>query len=149
MNPKSRRSQRKYRASKAASSPPRMRSNSRSSDSINPMKHQSGRKVRVYRPVSIASFAAKAGTCAAPAQSLHRWMVMPTDEELRQKLDDVTHALRPVHKALVDLTSADYERRHGRIGGPVRLVQLLKQDPFFPLLHPMSAPLGEIREVYH
>ena len=73
---------------------------------------------------------------------------MPTDEELRQKLDDVTHALRPVHKALVDLTSADYERRHGRIGGPVRLFQLLTQDPFFAWLHPMSALMAEIDELY-
>ncbi|MDB4971038.1 MAG: hypothetical protein JWN44_6727, partial [Myxococcales bacterium] len=36
---------------------------------------------------------------------------MPTDAELRKKLDTLSHALRPVHKALMDLTSADYERR--------------------------------------
>ena len=73
---------------------------------------------------------------------------MPTDEDLRKKLDAVSHALRPVHKALVDLTSADYERRHGRIGGPVRLFQLLTQDPFFDWLHPMSALMAEIDELY-
>jgi hypothetical protein len=73
---------------------------------------------------------------------------MPTDEELRQKLDAVSHALRPVHKALMDLTSADYEARHGRINGPVRLFQLVTQDPFFAWLHPMSALMAEIDELY-
>src|SRR5439155_7789261 len=73
---------------------------------------------------------------------------MPTDEELRKKLDAVSHALRPVHKALVDLTSADYERRHGPIGGPVRLFQLLTQDKHFAWLHAMSALMAEIDELY-
>jgi hypothetical protein len=73
---------------------------------------------------------------------------MPTDEELRQTLDAVSHALRPVHKALMDLTSLDYEARHGRINGPVRLFQLVTQDPFFSWLHPMSALMAEIDELY-
>lgn len=71
-----------------------------------------------------------------------------TDAEARQRLDEVTHALRPLHKALVDLVQADYEKRHGRIGGPVRLFQLLTTDPFFAWLHPMSALMAEIDELY-
>jgi hypothetical protein len=70
------------------------------------------------------------------------------DAEVRQRLDGVTHALRPLHKALVDLVAADYEKRHGRIGGPVRLFQLLTTDPFFAWLHPMSALMAEIDELY-
>jgi hypothetical protein len=71
-----------------------------------------------------------------------------TDAELRRLLDELSHALRPVHKALVDIVRADYESRHGRIGGPVRLFQLLTTDPFFLWLHPMSALMAEIDELY-
>src|SRR5262245_17613456 len=71
-----------------------------------------------------------------------------TDVELRRLLDELSHALRPVHKALVDIVRADYEARHGRISGPVRLFQLLTTDPFFLWLHPMSALMAEIDELY-
>ena len=71
------------------------------------------------------------------------------DTELRLRLDDVSHALRPLHKALVDLVQADYEKRQGRpVGGPVQLFQLLTRDPFFLWLHPMSALMAEIDELY-
>ena len=71
-----------------------------------------------------------------------------TDAEVRQRLDEVTHALRPLHKALVDLVRVDYEKQHGRVAGPVRLFQLLTTDPFFAWLHPMSALMAEIDELY-
>jgi hypothetical protein len=71
------------------------------------------------------------------------------DAEIRKRLDEVTHALRPLHKALVDLVRADYEKRQGRsVGGPVQLFQLLTQDPFFLWLHPMSALMANIDELY-
>ena len=71
------------------------------------------------------------------------------DTELRLRLDEVSHALRPLHKALVDLVQADYEKRQGRpVGGPVQLFQLLTRDPFFLWLHPMSALMAEIDELY-
>jgi hypothetical protein len=71
------------------------------------------------------------------------------DAEIRKRLDEVTHALRTLHKALVDLVRADYEKRQGRpVGGPVQLFQLLTQDPFFLWLHPMSALMAEIDELY-
>ena len=71
------------------------------------------------------------------------------DAEIRKRLDELTHALRPLHKTLVELVRVDYEKRHGRgIGGPVQLFQLLTQDPFFLWLHPMSALMAEIDELY-
>jgi hypothetical protein len=74
---------------------------------------------------------------------------MMDDAEIRKRLDELTHALRPLHKTLVELVRADYEKRHGRpIGGPVQLFQLLTQDPFFAWLHPMSALMAEIDELY-
>jgi hypothetical protein len=71
-----------------------------------------------------------------------------SDTEIRQRLDEVTHALRPLHKALVDLVRAEYEKRHGRVAGPVQLFQLLTTDAFFAWLHPMSALMAEIDELY-
>ncbi|HEX9101919.1 MAG TPA: hypothetical protein VF997_06940 [Polyangia bacterium] len=71
------------------------------------------------------------------------------DAEIRVRLDAVTHALRPLHKALVDLVRADYEKQQGRpVSGPVQLFQLLTRDPFFLWLHPMSALMAEIDELY-
>ncbi|HEX6835743.1 MAG TPA: hypothetical protein VF334_04180 [Polyangia bacterium] len=71
------------------------------------------------------------------------------DAEIRLRLDEVSHALRPLHKALVDLVREDYEKLQGRpVGGPVQLFQLLTRDPFFLWLHPMSALMAEIDELY-
>jgi hypothetical protein len=76
---------------------------------------------------------------------------LPTldDAEIRLRLDELTHTLRPLHKALLDLVRIDYEKRHGRpVAGPVQLFQLVTQDPFFLWLHPMSALMAEIDELY-
>src|SRR5438270_13692928 len=71
------------------------------------------------------------------------------DAEIRKRLDEVTHALRPLHKTLVDLVRAAYEKRQGHpVGGPVQLFQLLTQDPFFLWLHPLSALMAEVDELY-
>ena len=36
------------------------------------------------------------------------------DAEIRARLDEVAHALRPLHKALVELVRIDYEKREGK-----------------------------------
>jgi hypothetical protein len=71
------------------------------------------------------------------------------DAEIRLRLDEVAHALRPLHKALVDIVRNDYEKREGKaVAGPVQLFQLLTQDPFFLWLHPMSALMAEVDELH-
>jgi hypothetical protein len=71
------------------------------------------------------------------------------DREIRRRLDALTHALRPLHKALVDVVRVEYEKREGQpVAGPVQLFQLLTQDQFFLWLHPMSALMAEIDELY-
>jgi hypothetical protein len=71
------------------------------------------------------------------------------DQEIRKRLDEVSQAMRTLHKALVDIVRVDYEKRQGRpVGGPVQLFQLLTQDPFFLWLHPMSALMAQIDELY-
>ena len=70
------------------------------------------------------------------------------DAEIRGRLDAVAHALRPVHKALVDLVQADYEGRHGPVHGPLHLFKLVTGDPFFAWLLPLSALMAEVDELY-
>jgi hypothetical protein len=70
------------------------------------------------------------------------------DHELRRRLDELTHALRPLHKALVDVVQLEWEKTHPPIAGPVQLFQLLTQDPFFLWLHPLSALMAEVDELY-
>ncbi len=73
---------------------------------------------------------------------------MRSDVDTRRLLEELAHALRPVHKALVDLVQLDYERRYGRVGGPVHLFQLVTTHPYFAWLHPMSALMAEVDELY-
>lgn len=71
------------------------------------------------------------------------------DTEKRARLDEITHILRALHKMLVDLVKHEYERQEQRpVAGPVELFNLLTQDPFFLWLHPMSALMAEIDELY-
>jgi hypothetical protein len=64
----------------------------------------------------------------------------------RAALAAVAEALRPLHKSLIDVTAAAYEKERGRIGGPNALFQLLVHDPYFAWLRPMSGLMAEIDE---
>jgi hypothetical protein len=70
------------------------------------------------------------------------------DAQIRQRLDELTHALRPLHKTLIDVVRADYERLHGPVVGPVALFQLLTTNAFFAWLQPLSALMAQIDELY-
>jgi len=67
-------------------------------------------------------------------------------EDHRAALQAVAAALRPLHKALVDVTTVEWEREHGRVPGPGALFQLLIKEPFFAWLRPMSGLMAEIDE---
>jgi hypothetical protein len=70
------------------------------------------------------------------------------DEEIRRRLDAVAHALRPLHRALVDVVQREWEKSHPPVAGPLQLFQLLTQDPFFLWLHPLSALMAEVDELH-
>jgi hypothetical protein len=71
------------------------------------------------------------------------------DADIRARLDELTHILRPLHKLLVEVVRRDFERQRGvHVATPVQLFHLLTQDPFFLWLHPMSALMAEIDELY-
>src|SRR5262245_22955510 len=118
-----------------------MRSNSASSDSIDGREPQEGERFgdcRAIRPWRKLSLASAAGNRYIPLVDT------PIDDAAhRAVLDELTHALRALHKHLVDVVQAEYERVNGPVGGPVRLFQLLTGDEFFLWLHPMSALMAE------
>jgi hypothetical protein len=68
-------------------------------------------------------------------------------EDQRAALEAVAAALRPLHKALVDVTTVAWEREHGRVPGPAALFHLLIQEPFFAWLRPMSGLMAELDEL--
>ncbi len=65
-------------------------------------------------------------------------------DDQRAALDAVAAALRPLHKALVDVTTVAWERTHGRGPGPAALFQLLIREPFFAWLRPMSGLMADL-----
>lgn len=64
----------------------------------------------------------------------------------KARLDQLGTALRAVHKALIDSTQRDYEKKHGKINGPYALFALVSQDPAFAWLQPMTHAIVEIED---
>jgi hypothetical protein len=54
------------------------------------------------------------------------------------RLTALREGLLAVHKALLAVARAEYEREHGDVGGPGALLQLLIHDEAFAWLHPVS-----------
>jgi hypothetical protein len=65
----------------------------------------------------------------------------------RSKLDRIAAAARVLHKALIDATQRDYEKRHGRITSPYTLFSLVANDPAFAWLQPMTRTIVEIEDL--
>ena len=65
----------------------------------------------------------------------------------RAKLDRVGAAMRVLHKALIDHTTHEYERTHGKVKSPYQLFALVAQDPAFAWLQPMTRLIVEIEDL--
>jgi hypothetical protein len=62
-----------------------------------------------------------------------------TDDHLvRTRLTALREGLLAVHKTLLDVARADYEREHEPVASPGALLQLLIHDEWFAWLHPVS-----------
>ena len=62
-----------------------------------------------------------------------------TSSYLHDRLDAARRGLVRVHKALIDVERVRYERAHGRIENPARLLQLVIHDPGFAWVRPLSS----------
>jgi hypothetical protein len=66
----------------------------------------------------------------------------------RAALRDVSVALLPLHRYLIDEARADYAFAYeSQITNPVHLLQMLKDDPFFAWLKPLTAVIVDIDEM--
>ncbi len=72
--------------------------------------------------------------------------VDPEDQSRRERLTDLAKTLRSIHSALLESLKRDYEAAHGKIPGPLKLYQLVIDDPFFSWLRPLSAQMALIDE---
>lgn len=64
----------------------------------------------------------------------------------RKTLGDLTHALRALHQALVQVVRREYERQWGSVA-PGQLLQLLTRHRDFDWLHDLSEMMVEIDEM--
>jgi hypothetical protein len=70
----------------------------------------------------------------------------PERAELRGALRDVSKALLPLHRALIDAARDDYAFGIGPVK-PSQLLQLLNDDPFFAWLKPLTSLIVDIDEM--
>ena len=71
----------------------------------------------------------------------------PERAELRAALRELSKALLPLHRALIEAARDDYAFATGRTVAPAQLLQLVTDDPFFAWLKPMTALIVEIDEM--
>jgi hypothetical protein len=71
----------------------------------------------------------------------------PERAELRAALRELSKALLPLHRALIEAARDDYAFATGRNVGPAQLLQLVTDDPFFAWLKPMTSLIVEIDEM--
>ena len=71
----------------------------------------------------------------------------PERAELRAALRELSKALLPLHRALIEAARDDYAFAYGKSVGPAQLLQLVTDDPFFAWLKPMTSLIVEIDEM--
>jgi hypothetical protein len=71
----------------------------------------------------------------------------PERAELRAALRELSKALLPLHRALIEAARDDYMFATGQSVGPAQLLQLVTDDPFFAWLKPMTSLIVEIDEM--
>lgn len=68
----------------------------------------------------------------------------PVRAAQRSALRDGWKQLLPLHRALIDAASFDYEAAAGPINGPNHKLQLLQSDPFFSWLRPLTSIIVDL-----
>ena len=65
----------------------------------------------------------------------------------RANLRELAAAARALHHRLLVATTKSFEKLHGRVEGPGRLLQLAVHDPLFAWLRPLSQQLALLDEL--
>ena len=71
----------------------------------------------------------------------------PERAALRSALRDVSRALIPLHRQLIEYAKAEFARAVGPVARPAELLQMLTDDPFFAWLKPVTALIVDIDEM--
>jgi hypothetical protein len=65
----------------------------------------------------------------------------------REVLRDLSRALIPLHRNLIEAAKHEYAFAHGPVAGPTHLLQLINEDPFFAWLKPVTSLIVDIDEM--
>lgn len=65
----------------------------------------------------------------------------------RAALREISKALIPLHRALIEAVRDDYSFAFGHIASPGQLLQLVNDDPFFAWLKPLTSLIVDIDEM--
>ena len=71
----------------------------------------------------------------------------PARAKQRAALRDLSQALLPLHRTLIEAAKSDYAFAYGPVTGPTHLLRLLGDDPFFEWLKPVTALIVDIDEM--
>ena len=71
----------------------------------------------------------------------------PERADLRAALRELSKALLPLHRALIETARDDYAFAYGKSVAPAQLLKLVTDDPFFAWLKPMTSLIVEIDEM--
>jgi hypothetical protein len=71
----------------------------------------------------------------------------PDRAALRQALREVSKALMPLHRHLIDAAKSDYNFAFEKDVSATQLVELLQNDPFFAWLKPLTSLIVDIDEM--
>jgi len=70
----------------------------------------------------------------------------PERAEWRDALGEISRALIPLHRLLIETAKSDYAFAFGPVGA-ARLIELIRSDPFFAWLQPLTALIVDIDEM--
>ena len=71
----------------------------------------------------------------------------PERAELRANLRELSKALLPLHRYLIEAAKSDYAFAYAPVESPGHLLRLLGDDPFFAWLKPMTSIIVDIDEM--
>src|SRR6266550_5785569 len=71
----------------------------------------------------------------------------PERADLRASLREISKALIPLHRHLIDAAKSDYAFAYDVDASPSQLIELLQNDPFFAWLRPLTALIVDIDEM--
>ena len=71
----------------------------------------------------------------------------PERARLRDGLREISRALLPLHRKLIDAARSDYTFAYDKDASPSQLIDLLQNDPFFEWLRPFTAIIVDIDEM--